>query len=156
MLEQALLRLRKYNLKLNASKSVFGGASVHYLGYNISGTGIHPGDEKLKMIRDFPVPDTPKKIREFVGFTNYFRFLLPAFAAHSARLTDILKFRHFYIEIVKKYYIFFILQRSYGYLLSVHPVCRKIEAVSESLELIKKTVQTFRHSGLSDQKRHLG
>ena len=71
MLEQALLRLRKYNLKLNASKSVFGGASVHYLGYNISGTGIHPGDEKLKMIRDFPVPDTPKKIREFVGFTNY-------------------------------------------------------------------------------------
>ena len=107
MLEQALLRLRKYNLKLNASKSVFGGASVHYLGYNISGTGIHPGDEKLKMIRDFPVPDTPKKIREFVGFTNYFRFLLPAFAAHSARLTDILIFRHFYIEIVKKYYIFF-------------------------------------------------
>ena len=72
-LEQALLRLRKYNLKLNASKSVFGATSVHYLGYNISGAGIRPGDEKMKAIQNFPVPDTPKKIREFVGVTNYFR-----------------------------------------------------------------------------------
>ena len=90
-LEQALLRLRKYNLKLNASKSVFGAASVHYLEYNISGAGIRRGDEKMKAIQNFPVPDSPKKIREFVGLTNYFRFLLPAFAAHSVRLTDLFK-----------------------------------------------------------------
>ena len=59
--------------------------------YNISGAGIRPGDEKMKAIQNFPVPDTPKKIREFVGLTNYFRFLLPAFSAHSARLTDLFK-----------------------------------------------------------------
>ena len=63
VLEETLLRLRKYNLKLNPAKSVFGAASVHYLGYNISGEGIRPGEEKMKAIEDFPVPDTPKKIR---------------------------------------------------------------------------------------------
>ena len=83
--------MRKYNLKLNADKSVFGAASVHYLGYNISGEAIRPGEEKLKAIQDFPTPDTPKKIREFIGLANYFRFLLPGFAEHSVRLTDLFK-----------------------------------------------------------------
>ena len=71
VLEQTLLRLRKYNLKLNAAKSVFGAASVHYLGYNISGEGIRPGEEKMKAIQYFPTPDTLKKIREFIGLANY-------------------------------------------------------------------------------------
>ena len=67
LLEETLLRLRKYNLKLNPAKSVFGAVTVHYLGYNISGEGIHPGEEKMKAIKAFPTPDMPKKIREFVG-----------------------------------------------------------------------------------------
>ena len=81
-LEDTLLRLRKYNLKLNPGKSVFGADQVHYLGYSISGEGIRPGEEKMKAIKEFPTPDTPKKIREFVGLANYFRFLLPNFSAH--------------------------------------------------------------------------
>ena len=83
--------MRKYNLKLNPAKSVFGAASVHYLGYNISSEGIRLGEEKMRAIQDFPTPDTPKKIREFVGLANYFRFLLPGFAEHSAKLTDLFK-----------------------------------------------------------------
>ena len=76
-LEDTLLRLRKYNLKLNPAKSVFGADQVHYLGYSISGEGIRPGKEKMQAIKEFPTPETPKKIREFVGLANYFRFLLP-------------------------------------------------------------------------------
>ena len=45
----------------------------------------------MKAIEDFPTPDTPKKIREFVGLANYFRFLLPGFSEHSAKLTDLFK-----------------------------------------------------------------
>ena len=33
LLEQCLLRLRKYNLKLKVAKSAFGASSVNYLGY---------------------------------------------------------------------------------------------------------------------------
>jgi len=90
-LERVLLRLRKYNLKLNPDKSVFGATSVHYLGYTISGQGIRPGQEKLQAIKDFPEPDTPRKIREFIGLANYFRFLIPDFAVHSQKLTNLFK-----------------------------------------------------------------
>ena len=45
----------------------------------------------MKAIEGFPIPDTPKKIREFVGLANYFRFLLPGFSANSAKLTDLFK-----------------------------------------------------------------
>ena len=45
----------------------------------------------MKATEDFPTPDTQKKIREFVGLSNYFRFLLPGFSAHSANLTDLIK-----------------------------------------------------------------
>jgi hypothetical protein len=33
MVEEVLLRLRKYGLKLNADKSIFGATTVQYLGY---------------------------------------------------------------------------------------------------------------------------
>ena len=36
----------------------------------------------MKAIEEFPTPDTPKKIREFVGLANYFRLLLPGFSEH--------------------------------------------------------------------------
>ena len=44
-LEDTLLRLRKYNLKLNPGKSVFRADQVHYLGYSISGEGIRPANQ---------------------------------------------------------------------------------------------------------------
>ena len=83
--------MRRYNLKLNPGKSVFGEDNIHYLGYSISGEGIRQGEEKMKAIEEFLTPDSPKKICEFVGLANYFRFLLPNFSAHSAKLTDLFK-----------------------------------------------------------------
>ena len=40
LLEQCLLRLRNYNLKLNVAKSAFGASSVNYLEYTLTGEGI--------------------------------------------------------------------------------------------------------------------
>ena len=47
LLEEMLLRLRRYNLKLKPGKSVFGADSIHYLGYTISSEGIGPREEKM-------------------------------------------------------------------------------------------------------------
>ena len=90
-LEKILLRLRKYNLKLNVKKSIFGASSITYLGYQLSGEGVGPGPEKLKAIRDFPMPTSVKKIREALGLTNYFRFLIPGFNKCSSQLSKLLK-----------------------------------------------------------------
>ena len=89
LLEQTLLRLRKYNLKLNVSKSCFGANTVNYLGYTLSGEGIAPGKEKLEAVSKFPAPLSIKQIRELVGLCNYFRFLIPNFAFYSGLLNNL-------------------------------------------------------------------
>ena len=90
-LEKVLMRLRKYNLKLNVSKSIFGAKEVTYLGYTLSGEGVGPGPEKLKAIREFPVPTNIKKIREALGLCNYFRFLIPNYQKYSSHLSKLLQ-----------------------------------------------------------------
>ena len=89
LLEQTLLHLRKYGLKMNVSKSFFGASEVNYLGYKLTGDGLSPGTEKLQAVKDFEAPDSVKKIREFVGLANYFRFLIPHFSSYSGVLTNL-------------------------------------------------------------------
>ena len=91
LLELMFKRLRKYNLKLNVAKSIFGATEVSYLGYTINGDGIKPGREKLEAVRKFQMPDSLKKIREFVGLANYFRFLIPHFSENATQLTKLTK-----------------------------------------------------------------
>jgi transposase InsO family protein len=91
VVEEVFLRLRKYNLKLNIAKSTFGASEVIYLGYTINKHGLRPGSEKLGAVSNFPPPDSVKKIREFVGLANYFRFLIPHFARFAGVLTNLTK-----------------------------------------------------------------
>ena len=55
---------------------------MNYLVYTLSVEGIAPGKEKLEAVSKFPAPKSIKKIREFVGLCNYFRFLIPNFALY--------------------------------------------------------------------------
>ena len=81
-------------MKLNVAKSSFGAPQVTYLGYLgyvINEHRIKPGQEKLKAVSEFPAPSSVKKIREFVGLVNYFRFLIPNFARFANVMTDLTK-----------------------------------------------------------------
>ena len=88
-LRQVFIRFRKYNLKLNPRKSIFGTAQCAYLGYTISKDGIRPSEDKTRAIRDSKPPANLKEIRGFLGLANYFRFLIPNFAGLSAPLTQL-------------------------------------------------------------------
>jgi hypothetical protein len=85
-LEGTLLRLRRFGLKMNAAKSIFGTSEVQYLGYTLRPEGVSPSKDKLGALRAFPPPTSPKQIREFVGICNYFRFLVPSFSRRAAPL----------------------------------------------------------------------
>ena len=89
LLEKVFGWLRRYNLKLNITKSTFGASEVSYLGYTINGEGIKPGLEKLEAVKNFQMPNFVKKIREFVGLANYFRFLIPHFSENATQLTKL-------------------------------------------------------------------
>ena len=72
-LENVFLRLRKYNLKLNVTKSTFGADEVSYLGYIIDARGVRLGTEKLNAVKKFPIPNSVKKIKEICGSSELFQ-----------------------------------------------------------------------------------
>jgi hypothetical protein len=89
-LERVFLRFRQFNLKMQPKKSILGAKELQYLGYLLTEHGVGPGLEKLKAIQNFNIPESTKKIREFLGMANYFRFMVPNFAKHAAHLSKLL------------------------------------------------------------------
>ena len=90
-LESAFARLRQYGLKLNAKKCVFGAKDVTYLGFNVSSNGVSPEKDKVEAIKLLKPPSTVKEVKEFVGFCNYFRAMIPHFHQRAAPLFDLTK-----------------------------------------------------------------
>jgi hypothetical protein len=80
ILEEVLWRLQKYGLKLNVNKTIIGARTVQYLGYTLSGQGVTLSKDKLAAMKDFPMPMSPKAVREFLGLANYYRSLIPRFS----------------------------------------------------------------------------
>ncbi|XP_021752865.1 uncharacterized protein LOC110718341 [Chenopodium quinoa] len=64
-------RIRKYNLRLNPQKCVFGVTSGKILGFVVSQDGIKVDSDKVKAIQELPPPRTEKEIRGFLGRIQY-------------------------------------------------------------------------------------
>ena len=89
-LEEAFLRLRKYGLKLNVGKTIFGASRLQYLGYTLSGAGVTVSDLKVTALKECKDLLTPLNVRRFVGMCNYFRFLIKDFSLKTAPLTKLI------------------------------------------------------------------
>ena len=76
-LEQALTRLSKAGLRINASKSSFCKTELEYLGYWITRNGIRPVTKKVEAIQKLKVPTNVKQLRRFIGMINYYRDIWP-------------------------------------------------------------------------------
>ena len=70
-LRKFFARLRKYNLKLNPAKCVFGVPAGKLLGFIVSRRGIELDPSKIKAIRDLPPPKNKKEVMSFLGRLNY-------------------------------------------------------------------------------------
>ena len=66
-LDKFLVRLEKYNLRLNLKKCVFRVTSGKLLGHIISERGIQVDPDKIKAIQEMPVPKIEKDVRGFIG-----------------------------------------------------------------------------------------
>ena len=76
-LRLVLQRLSDHGVLINASKSVFGAASLEFLGHYVDKDGIRPLEVKVQDIREFPRPATQRKLREFLGMVNHCHRFLP-------------------------------------------------------------------------------
>ena len=70
-------RLRHYGMIINPQKCKFGVASVEFLGHLVDSTGIHPLQDKVQAIRDFPQPTTKRQLRTFLGLVNFYHRFIP-------------------------------------------------------------------------------
>ena len=84
-------KLEKHNLYLKPEKCAFEKDKIDYLGV-IVGNGIVKMDpSKLKGVADWPKPKTPTKIRQFLGFTGYYRYFIPKYSEIARPLLDLTK-----------------------------------------------------------------
>lgn len=90
-LEKVFERLRESNFKIQMDKSEFLKLETAYLGHVISKDGIKPNPDKISAIQKYPIPQTVKQIKQFLGLVGYYRKFIPDFARVTKPLTQCLK-----------------------------------------------------------------
>uniref|UniRef100_A0A2N9F125 Integrase catalytic domain-containing protein n=1 Tax=Fagus sylvatica TaxID=28930 RepID=A0A2N9F125_FAGSY len=66
-LKETFQTLRRYNMKLNPAKCVFGVSSGKFLGFMVSQRGIEANPDKIKAILDMSPPKTVKEVQSLTG-----------------------------------------------------------------------------------------
>jgi transposase InsO family protein len=89
-LDSVFSRLADHNLKLKASKCEFFKSKVTYLGHVVSEDGISADPDKIAAVKSWPIPKTIKEVRQFLGFTGYYRRFIKGYAAVVRPLNDLL------------------------------------------------------------------
>lgn len=83
-LEEHMLKLRKVlerfknaGLTLQTEKCHFLQHKIVYLGHVISEKGVQPDPNKIKAVKEFPIPRSKKNVKQFMGLVNYYRQFIP-------------------------------------------------------------------------------
>ena len=82
---------RKANIKFKKPKCSFGFKTIPFLGFVVSEQGVHPNPDKVKLIKDFPVPKTPKQVKSFNGLATYYQAFIPHFSTTMQPLYGLTK-----------------------------------------------------------------
>jgi hypothetical protein len=101
-LRNILGKLRSYSLKASFSKCQFFQSSVKFLGFIISSEGLRMDDKKVSTILDWPLPESLKQLRRFLGFCDFYRRFIPKFSGLARPLTELTKEGNFSREAIKQ------------------------------------------------------
>ena len=90
-LRSILSRLRESGLTAKPSKCQYAMEHCIYLGHVVGGGIVKPETDKLRAVRELPVPTDKTQVRMFLGITGYYRKFLPNYASVATPLTDLTK-----------------------------------------------------------------
>ncbi|KAJ1040162.1 hypothetical protein NDA10_002624 [Ustilago hordei] len=88
---EVLTRLRSNRLFAKLSKCEFHTKTVEFLGYIIKPTGIEMDPEKVRIVKEWPMPESIHDIQRFLGFANFYRRFIAHFARIAKPLTALVK-----------------------------------------------------------------
>jgi hypothetical protein len=78
-LEKVCQRLREANLKLSPNKCTLLQKKFTFLGHIVNKDGIATDPDKIKSVKDWPVPKNVKQIRSFLCLCSYYRKYIKGF-----------------------------------------------------------------------------
>ena len=84
-------KLETHDLYLKPEKYAFEKEEIDYLGIIIGQGTVKMDPSKLKGVADWPKPKTPTEIRQFLGFTGYYRYFIPKYSEIARPLLDLTK-----------------------------------------------------------------
>ena len=84
-------KLRCGGIKLSPNKCDLLQSELTFLGHVISEKGISPDSKKIECIKQWKRPCTIEEMRSFLGFANYYRRFIRAYAVLAAPLEDMMK-----------------------------------------------------------------
>lgn len=88
-LERVAQCLRQANLTINIEKSKFVMREIRYLGYIVGNGCLKTDPDKVRAIKEFPVPATVRQVRRFLGITGWYRRFIANYSGLAAPLTDL-------------------------------------------------------------------
>lgn len=76
-LKEVLDRFRKFGVKLNKDKCIFGAKEIEFCGHRLSEAGIKPIHDHLEAVSKFREPKNAEEVRSFLGLVNYVGKFIP-------------------------------------------------------------------------------
>uniref|UniRef100_A0A3P9LGA0 Gypsy retrotransposon integrase-like protein 1 n=1 Tax=Oryzias latipes TaxID=8090 RepID=A0A3P9LGA0_ORYLA len=84
-----LERLLANQLFVKAEKCEFHVSTVPFLGYIIEAGNIRPDPAKIEAVAQWEIPQTRKKLQQFLGFANFYRRFIRNYSSIAAPLTQL-------------------------------------------------------------------
>ena len=89
-LELVLIRVAEYGLQLKSTKCNLFRSSVPFLGHIVGCAGLECDPNKVSAVANWIPPSTTKGVREFLGFTGYYRRFVPDYSTVAQPLVRLL------------------------------------------------------------------
>ncbi|XP_041004073.1 uncharacterized mitochondrial protein AtMg00860-like [Juglans microcarpa x Juglans regia] len=90
-LQITLETLRQHKLYAKQSNCSFWCKEITYIGHLISAQGARADPDKLKAMVEWPLPNSLKAFRGFLGLTGYYHKIITGYEGIDAPLTRMLK-----------------------------------------------------------------